>query len=183
VKGAAAVGSAVTAGLLFAACQVGYFVRMEFSLSSTYVSYYATIGVWLLGALVGLAIRGDRTGGPLLLAGLAAYYLAGAVLARAPYDFGLLPLYGLCIFTTALYSGHFFRRARRSFGSANSLFFHENNGFLLGYLLAVAQLLLHGQVSQQILPAVLAAAHLLCRLAADRAGEAGAAAAPAAAQR
>lgn len=173
MKGAAAVGAAVTAGLLFAACQVGYFVRMEFNLSSTYVSYYATIGLWLLGSLAGLALRRRELGTPLLLAGLAAYYLQGAVLARSPYDFGLLPLYGLCIFTTALYSGHFFRWARRSFGSAKSLFFHENNGFLLGYLLAVAQLLLHGQVSQQVLPAVLAGAHLLCRLAADRTAEPG----------
>lgn len=164
-----AIGSAFTAGLFFAACQVGYFVQMEFSLSSTFVSYYATIGLWLLGGLVGLFLRAESLGLPLLFGGLGTYYLQGILLSRYPYHYGLLPLYGLFIFTTALYSGHFFRWARQGFGSSKALFFHENNGFLLGYMLAIAQLLLHGQVSQQILPAVLAGGHLAFRLAVRRA--------------
>jgi hypothetical protein len=154
---------AFTAGLYFAVCQVGFFRYLEFNLSSTFVCYYATIGMWLLGGLVGLLLRKEALAIPLLLGGLAAYYLHPLVLARFPFDMRLLPVYLFFIFVTALYSGYFFRHARRRFHSAKSLFFHENNGFLAGYVLAVVELLLYGQVTQQVLPLVMASGHLLAR--------------------
>lgn len=154
---------AFTAGLYFAACQVGFFTYLEFNLSSTFVSYYATIGVWLLGGFVGLLLRKDALTIPLLLGGLGAYYLHPFVLAKFPFDMRLLPIYLSFIFVTALYSGYFFRHAGQSFRSAKSIFFHENNGFLVGYMLAVVELLLYGQVTQQVLPLVMAGGHLLAR--------------------
>lgn len=155
--------SAFTAGLYFAACQVGYFIVLEFHLSSTFVSYFSTIGLWLLGGLVGLFLPWGSLSVPLVFGGLAAYYLHGFVLSRFPYNLSVLPLSFTFIFITALYSGYFFRHARRDFGSAKALFFHENNGFLLGYVVAFTELLLYGQVTQQILPLAMAGGHLLVR--------------------
>lgn len=152
--------SAVSAGLYFAVCQVGYFFHTEFMLSSTFVSYYAVIGMWLLGALVGLFLRSKGLGGALLLGGLAAYYLHWVILMRFPFDLRVLPVILLLVFCSALYSGYFFRMARDRFPSAAPLFFHENNGFLLGYAIAVAQLLTHGQGMQLLLPAVAAVGHV-----------------------
>ncbi len=150
-----------TAGLFFAVCQVGYFIQLEFYLSATVVSFYATLGMWLLGGGVGLLIRNDSVTLALMATGLCAYYVFGWALRQYPYDLRLLPLYLSLLFVTALYSGYFFRHARAQFDHAKSLFFHENNGFLLGYVLAVLELLLHGQVSVQVLPATTAVGHLL----------------------
>ncbi|MEW6544774.1 MAG: hypothetical protein AB1411_14340 [Nitrospirota bacterium] len=151
---------ALTAGFYFAVCQVGYFVHLQFHLSSTFVSYYTTIGVWLLGGLLGLFVRVKRLEFWMVAAGLGAYYAQGLVLRQHPYDLRWLPVYLLFVFATAVYSGYFFRRARAAFPSAKSLFFHENNGFLLGCFVALIELLLKGQVSQQVLPALGAVGHL-----------------------
>jgi hypothetical protein len=153
--------TAFTAGLYFATCQVGYFTHMEFNLSSTFVSFYVTIGLWILGSLAGLLIRFRKLSPLLILGGLAAFFLHSFMLHKFPYNMRMLPLYMLFIFCSALYSGYFFRWARKDFKSVKSLFFHENNGFLCGYVIAVGELLLHGQLSQYVLPPATAAGHLI----------------------
>ncbi len=72
----------------------------------------------------------------------------------------LMPIYMLLILLSALYSGYFFRHARKNFRSVKVLFFHENNGFLCGYIVAVTELLLYGQFSQHVLPSLAAFVHL-----------------------
>lgn len=156
--------TAFTAGLYFATCQVGYFIHMEFNLSSTFVSYYVVIGLWILGSLAGLLIRVRKLSPLLIPGGLAAFFLHSFMLHRFPYNMQMLPLYMLFIFSSALYSGYFFRWARRDFKSVKSLFFHENNGFLCGYVIAVGELLLHGQLSQYVLPPAAATVLLLLLL-------------------
>lgn len=99
--------SAFTAGLYFSACQVGYFIALEFHLSTTFVAYFSAIGLWLLGGLVGLFLPWRSLRVPLVFGGLAAYYLHGFVLSQFPYNLFVLPLSLACIFTTALYSGYF----------------------------------------------------------------------------
>ncbi|MCP4255338.1 MAG: hypothetical protein GY775_18430 [Candidatus Scalindua sp.] len=152
---------AFTAGLYFATCQVGYFIHMEFNLSSTFVSYYVVIGLWILGSLVGLFIKLRKLSPLLILGGLTTFFLHSYMLHKYPYNMQMLPLYMLFIFSSALYSGYYFRWARRDFKSVKSLFFHENNGFLFGYVIAVGELLLHGQLSQYILPPAAATVHLI----------------------
>lgn len=154
-----AAGSAAAAGLYLAVSQVGYFVHMEFMLSSTFVACYGVIGIWLLGALAGLFIRAEGIGAALLLGGLGAYYLHWAILVRFPFSLEMLPILLLLIFGSALYGGYFFRMARAQFSSARALLFHENNGFLLGYAMAVLQLLAHGLDTQLVLPAGAALLH------------------------
>jgi hypothetical protein len=160
--------TAFTAGLYFATCQVGYFIHMEFNLSSTFVSYYVVIGLWILGSLAGLFIKLRKLSPLLILGGLATFFLHSFMLHKFPYNMRMLPLYMLFIFLSALYSGYFFRWARRDFKSVKSLFFHENNGFLCGYVIAVGELLLHGQLSQYILPPATAAVHLLLLFVSSR---------------
>ncbi|NOG84391.1 MAG: hypothetical protein HND49_11420 [Planctomycetes bacterium] len=134
---------------------------MEFNLSSSFVSYYVVIGLWIIGCGAGLMISLRGLGPWILLIGLSAFYMHSFFLKRYPYDMNMMPIYMLLIFLTALYSGYFFRHARRNFRSVKSLFFHENNGFLCGYLVAVVELLLHGQFTQHVLPSLAAFGHLL----------------------
>ena len=89
--------SAFSAGLYFAACQVGYFIHMEFNLSSTFVSFYVVVGLWLLGGVAGLLLRSPGVGPLLVLGGLLCFYLHRAILMRFPYDMSMLPLYLLFV--------------------------------------------------------------------------------------
>lgn len=160
--------SALSAGLMLAVYQVGYFITLEFHLSSTYIAYFAVLGVWLLGSLIGLWLPRSTGRWPLIGAGMAAYYANAVLFAVVSYNLLVLPLSLLCVLTTGLYGGYFFRQARRDFPSARVLFFHENNGFLVGYFVAFAQLLFHGQTSLRILPGLLAASHIVVQVLVER---------------
>ncbi|MCP5002506.1 MAG: hypothetical protein GY941_00915 [Planctomycetes bacterium] len=153
--------SAFSAGFYFATCQVGYFLHMEFNLSSSFVSYYVVIGLWIIGCGGGLMMSLRGLGPLLLLSGLSAFYLHSLILRRYPYDMHLMPIYMLLILLSALYSGYFFRHVRKNFRSVKVLFFHENNGFLCGYIVAVTELLLYGQFFQHVLPSLAAFVHLI----------------------
>jgi hypothetical protein len=153
--------SALTAGLYLGSTQVGYVICLAFQMTATFGAYFSAIGLWLLGALAGLFISSGSRGPALVGLGVAAYYGSSLLLAWAPYDLFLLPVSLLATFMTGLYGGYYFRWVRGLFPSPQPLFFHENNGFLLGYLTAFITLLLYGFSIQQILPAVAAAAHLL----------------------
>ncbi len=159
-----AVFLAFTAGLYFALAQLGYFRQLEFDWSSTYVAYFSTVGLWLVGSLIGLCLTRRDLELPLLALGLAAYHGTWLTISTHPFDSRFLPLYWLAIATTALYTGYFFRHARAAFASPRLLFFHENNGFLVGYALGGTVLLLYGHTEALLLPLGAALLHLIVKI-------------------
>lgn len=128
---------AFVCGLYFAVLQFAYFFLMEAFLSSQYLSYFVTLFFWLCGFLVGLSIAGDGWLAKLLLAGVATYYVAWSLTQAAPFSALLYPSAAACSIVSGLLPGYFFPFMGRRFRSMKSLFFHENNGFILGILVSL----------------------------------------------
>lgn len=123
-------------GLHFALLQTSYFLLLEAYLSSRSLSYFVVLFFWLLGFLLGLGLRGRRLA-PLLVAGLAGYYATWALARAAPFHALLYPAAAASSIASGLLPGRFFRRIGRSYAPIRRPLFHENNGFVLGLLVAL----------------------------------------------
>jgi hypothetical protein len=128
---------AFVCGLYFALLQFSYFFLMEAYLSSQYLSYFITLLFWLCGFFVGLNVARERWFSGLLLLGVVAYYAAWTLTKLVPFHTLLYPLAAICSITSGLLPGYFFPFMARRFPSIKLMLFHENNGFLLGILLAL----------------------------------------------
>ncbi|MEM7235174.1 MAG: hypothetical protein AAF517_23550 [Planctomycetota bacterium] len=74
----------------------------------------------------------------LVVSAIAYYVMLAGSAVLTPYD-AWLAVYAVCVVLSALPAGAFFREyAAKS--SARSLFFHENNGFVLGYVVGMLSL-------------------------------------------
>jgi hypothetical protein len=126
---------ALTFGLLLALLQTGYFFHLSVRLTAAYPSYLTVLVGWLAGSAVGLAMA-RRHGGTLrwIGAALLAYYVSYGLLRLFPYDLSLLPLHAVAVFVCGIMAGVFFVEARPLLPTAAALFFWENNGFVLGWL-------------------------------------------------
>jgi len=156
---------AVGFGLYFGLAQTAYFFQMEILLTAAYTGFITATLAWIGGALAGLLMPRWLAGEESLArglvawhgAGLAAYYMALALLAFFPYDFSLLPVYCLLIMVSGAQAGHFFRANQKYFPSAASLFLMENNGFILGWLGGFAGFVAFGVGFNQVAPLALSA--------------------------
>ena len=128
---------AFVCGLYFAVLQFSYFFLMEAYLSSQVLSYFITLLFWLCGFLVGLNISRERWFSGLLLLGVVAYYAAWTLTKEVPFHSLLYPFAAICSISSGLLPGYFFPFMARRFLSIRLMLFHENNGFLLGILLAL----------------------------------------------
>lgn len=124
-------------GLYFALLQFSYFFLMEAFLSSQYLSYFVTLLFWLTGFLLGLNFERKGWFSKFLFLGLAAYYGAWLLTRWIPFHTALYPLAALCAVTSGLLPGYFFPTLSSQFTSVKLLFFHENNGFILGILISL----------------------------------------------
>jgi hypothetical protein len=96
-----------------------------------------TLFFWLTGLLLGLALRRARRFGPLLAAGVGSYYLTWALTRWIPFHVALYPAAAACSVVSGLLPGCFFRRIGQSYAPIRRPLFHENNGFVLGLLVAL----------------------------------------------
>ncbi len=124
-------------GLHFALLQFSYFFLTEAFLTSQYLSFFVTLFFWLCGFLVGLNLRGGRWFLRLLLGGAAAYYLSWLLTRLIPFHGWLYPSVAICSVASGLLPGWFFPFLAGRFQPVRRLLFHENNGFLLGILMAL----------------------------------------------
>jgi hypothetical protein len=145
--------------------QLSYTFLLEAHLTSRTVSYFAALGCWLVGVLLGLWLRRPALFLPLLLAGTGAYYLAWAIIHTLPFDFRLLPAALACVTASGLLAGYFFPWAAGRFARLKLLFLHENNGFLLGSVVSLFGLVHAGERYLALAPGaaalLVAAAHLM----------------------
>jgi hypothetical protein len=125
------------AGLHFALLQTSYFLLLEAHLSSQSLSYFVTLFFWLLGLLVGLNLGADRWFSGLLGAGVLGYYVTFALARALPFHGALYPVAAASSVISGLLPGFFFRFAARRWAEVRGPLFHENNGFLLGLVLAL----------------------------------------------
>ncbi len=156
-------------GVFFAILQTSYFFELEIWLTAAYPGFLTIMLGWLTGNILGLAAgrRWDRERrsfavlSTLLFASLIAYYLSTSFLKAHPYQMAYLPFYAVMIMVSGAQAGHFFNASRSIFDSASTLFFHENNGFVIGWIIGFFGFITYGSWFNLVAPAALG---LLCIL-------------------
>jgi hypothetical protein len=125
------------AGLHFAIVQTAYFLLLEARLSSRASSYFLALLFWLLGLLLALSFGGGLRFGWALAASLLAYYGTHRLASLAPFHPALYAAAALGSIVSGASPGVFFRFIARRYLPIRSPLFHENNGFVLGLLIAL----------------------------------------------
>ncbi len=124
-------------GFYFALLQYGYFFLTEAWVSSRAVSFFFVLFFWLIGFLAGLRYpRGNRMAALLALS-LGGYYVAWLVVRHNPYSNADYLVIATASLLSGLAPGHYFSWAQRRFARVGSMFFHENNGFILGIVVSM----------------------------------------------
>lgn len=154
-------------GLFFAVLQYSYFLALESGVSATMTIYMTVVFSWLAGTWVGL-----RLGSPVLrpyhtLLSLAAYLGTLLCVRQFPFDQRVLPFCAAGVSVSGFMVGIFFRSYARHFRQAKALFFSENNGFILGLMVALWGFLEFGKTFLVAVPLVLSTGLLLLDWAMD----------------
>jgi hypothetical protein len=146
-------------GLLLGLLQTGLYFQLSFALSSSIRTFLLVTVCWLVGSVIGigLAKRVPMGLSGFILLALAGYFACVGLLAAAPFQTQLWPVYAALIVLTGLYPGVFFARMG-TFYKARDLFFRENNGFIVGLVAGTLLYLLIGRAALWILPVALAVA-------------------------
>lgn len=154
-------------GAHLAVVQLSYTFLLEAYLTSRTVSFFTTLGCWLVGVLIGLWPRRQTLFLPLLCVGGGSYYLAWLIIRGVPFQFRLLPCALACVTASGLLAGYFFPWSAGRFTRVKLLFLHENNGFLVGTVLSLVGLVYAGERYLALAPGLttllVAAAHLASR--------------------
>jgi hypothetical protein len=145
---------AFSIGLWLALMQYSYWFLLEVHLSSRSTSFFVALFFWLLGFLVGLNLRAPRAFVTLVGAAPLAYYAALALLEAFPYRLALVPVVGAAISTAGMLAGAYFPHAGARFEKVKLLFFHENNGFIVGILASLIGSVFWGRLLLVLAPAL-----------------------------
>ncbi|HGG58311.1 MAG TPA: hypothetical protein ENK26_00140, partial [Gammaproteobacteria bacterium] len=119
-------------GFYFALLQFGYFFLTEAYVSSRAVSFFFVLAFWLIGFLMGLRRARHHRLAAVLALSLASYYVAWFVVHRHPYSSADYVVVAATALLSGIAPGYYFAWAQRRFTRVRQLFFHENNGFVLG---------------------------------------------------
>ncbi len=121
---------ATLTGLHLALLQFSYFFLLLINVTSTYITYMTIVISWMAGTLIGLWLR--LSAGLALVLGVVSYYAVYLLVISDPLSPSILPIAALGVAVTGLWAGRFFVLMLPLFGRPDSLFFHENNGFMVG---------------------------------------------------
>jgi hypothetical protein len=122
---------AFATGFYLALLQFSYFMILQINISSTYLTYMTVVVSWMLGAMIGLWWHALKPG-LVLLAGIASYYGIYLLVIFDPLSDTTFLLAAAGVFVTGMWGGRFFLEWLTHFRRMDAIFFHENNGFLLG---------------------------------------------------
>ncbi|MBT6345219.1 MAG: hypothetical protein HOJ49_00630 [Nitrospina sp.] len=121
-------------GLYFSTLQFCFLILLQINISSAYLTYMIITGSWLAGSLVGLWMRSlNRHLGVGL--GLFCFYGVYALVTHLPFSGYTLAFSALGAGLAGLWAGQFFIFLLSQYKEVDRLFFHENNGFLLGIII------------------------------------------------
>ncbi len=119
-------------GLHLAIMQFCYFFVLLINVTSTYITYMTVVIAWMAGTLIGLWLR--ISAGLALLLGVISYYVVYLLVIADPLSPTILYISAFGVAVTGLWAGRFFVVMLPLFGRSDRLFFHENNGFMLGVI-------------------------------------------------
>lgn len=122
-----------------------YFVCLVY-VSATYFIYFAMTLIWLLGASVGVKTNWIKKQSTANVLSFTAYVLIFLIARQFPGETNLSSLYMIFIFVAALPAGVFFKIHSNKI-LPRSILFHENNGFILGYVVMTFAFLKTGTTS------------------------------------
>ncbi|RMF85959.1 MAG: hypothetical protein D6736_16215 [Nitrospinota bacterium] len=118
-------------GLYFSVVQFSYFFILQTNISSTYITYMTVVIAWMVGVLAGLWFE-KITVDTLIVSGVISYYGVYELVVHDPFSPLGLPLAALGVSITGMWAGRFFVVMLPLWQQTDRLFFHENNGFLVG---------------------------------------------------
>lgn len=146
-------------GLFLGLVQTGLFIQLSFTLSSSIGTYLMVTLCWLAGSATAALWLEWRVPGLTrwLMLSLAAYGAVVALLALAPFQTTWWPLYAAFVTVIGVFPGLFFARMA-PFYRARTLFFLENNGFILGLASGTLLFMAVGRAALWVGPVVVAAA-------------------------
>lgn len=150
-------------GVLLGLLQTGLFFQLSFTLSSGIRTFLMVTICWLVGSVIGIRIAKLTTlrlNGFTLLA-LLAYFGCVLLLDATPFNTRLWMVYAVLIVLAGLYPGVFFVRLG-DYYSARTLFFKENNGFIVGLVSGTLLFLVLGRVALWGMPVFVAGIVILC---------------------
>ncbi len=149
-------------GLLLGLLQTGLYLQLSFTLSSSIGTYLLVTLCWLLGSAIGAlwVSRSEMSLRVGLILALIAYAACGWFLSLAPFESSRWILYAFLVILTGLYPGLFFARMAPYY-RARTLFFLENNGFILGLAAGTLLFMIAGRAILWLAPAVVAMVVLL----------------------
>jgi hypothetical protein len=153
-------------GLLLGLLQTGLFFQLAFTLSSSFRTFLMITVCWLLGSVIGLRLAKTVTWGLnwVLVVMMLAYFACVLLLAVAPFQTQIWPIYAGLIVLMGLYPGLFFARLSHYY-TARALFFRENNGFILGLISGTLFFLVLGRSALWTMPILAACSVILCTAA------------------
>lgn len=148
-------------GVFFAVLQTCYFFQLEIWLTAAYPSFLTIMLGWLVGSIAGLIILSSSSRVILkscrtwLVLSIGAYYSVIGLLQTYPYRMKFLPIYGILIGISGVLAGRFFVEFRLIFKTTARLFFMENNGFVLGWILGFWGFVWYGHTFNLVAPLAL----------------------------
>ena len=122
---------ATLTGFHLAFLQFSYFLILQINVSSTYITYMVVVISWMLGAVAGLWMHRLRLEVGIAL-GVVSYYAVYYLILWDPLARTTLMLSALGVGLSGLWAGRFFTAMLPHLRRVDALFFHENNGFLVG---------------------------------------------------
>ncbi|PIQ98119.1 MAG: hypothetical protein COV67_00630 [Nitrospinae bacterium CG11_big_fil_rev_8_21_14_0_20_56_8] len=147
--------TAFLTGLYFAILQFCYLILLQINVSSAYLTYMLIVVAWMTGSIAGLWWKKMNPATGVVLGGLS-YYAVLLLVVFLPFETLTLGLSALGVMFSGLWAGRFFVVYLPRFGGADRLFFHENNGFLLGIVVFFVGFTIFGKHFLFLAPAVLA---------------------------
>jgi len=118
-------------GIFFSFMQFGFLLSLQINVSSTYLTYALVTICWMTGILAGLWTTKFKPV-HLMLFQPVAYFFSYYLVTSAPFSSLTFPVAAIAITGSGLWAGRFFPEMFSSIKRADSLLFHENNGFILG---------------------------------------------------
>lgn len=135
---------ATLTGLHLAVLQFSYFFLLLINITSTYITYAVVVLSWMAGTLAGLLWRRLNPMAA-LSGGVVSYYAVYTLIVLDPLSPWSLPLAAFGVAVTGLWAGRFFVVMLPLFERADRLFFHENNGFMVGIVAVFVSFTLLGR--------------------------------------
>jgi hypothetical protein len=151
------------AGVLLGLLQTGLFFQLAFTLSSSFRTFLMVTVAWLVGSALGthLASRVKWSLNDFLGVALLAYFACATLPGIAPFNTDIWFIYAALIVVIGLYPGVFFVRVGQSY-LARTLFFRENNGFILGLVSGTLLFLVLGRAALWVAPLLVAGIVMGC---------------------